>query len=421
MSEDNILAYKNPSKEAGKDLLTEILRDGAQRLLASAIEAEVAAHLSDYSNDRLEDGRLSVVRNGYLPERLVQTGIGDVAVKVPKVRDRAGKKRKFTSNIVPPYLKRSKEVAELLPALYLKGISTGDFPEALTALLGKDAKGLSSSTISRLKENWEKEYCTWQARDMSHKHYVYIWADGVHFHIRSNDSAACMLVMIGVTDMGKKELIACDLGYRESTENWKSIIQTLKENGLKEAPDLIIADGALGLWSAVKQEWPSSKHQRCWVHKIQNVLAKLPKTAHKTAKDFLFQIWQAETKKDALKAYDKMVETYQDKYPKAMACLTKNKTEMLAFYDFPAIHWHHIRTSNAIESAFSSVRLRSDKVKNCVSEKTLESLTFKLLKSAEQRWQRIRGFDQLKNVIQGINFVDGIQQNEIQNPQRCAA
>ena len=421
MREDNILAYKNPSKEAAKDHLTEVLRDGAQRLLASAIEAEVAEHLSLYSNDRLEDGRRSVVRNGYLPERFVQTGIGDVAVKVPKVRDRSGKKRKFTSNIVPPYLKRSKDVAELLPALYLKGISTGDFPEALAALLGKDAKGLSSSAISRLKEGWEQEYCTWQARDLSHKRYAYVWADGVHFHIRSNDSAACMLVMIGVTDMGKKELIACDLGYRESTESWKSIIQTLKKNGLKEGPDLIIADGALGLWNAVKQEWPSSKQQRCWVHKIQNVLAKLPKTAHKTAKDFLFQIWQAETKKDALKGYDKMVEAYQDKYPKAMACLEKNKTEMLAFYDFPAIHWHHIRTSNAIESAFSSVRLRSDKVKNCVSEKTLESLTFKLLKSAEQRWQRIRGFNQLKNVIQGVNFVDGIRQNEIEKPQRCAA
>ena len=219
MSEDNILAYKNPIKEAGKDHLTEILREGAQRLLASAIEAEVAAHLSLYSDDRLKDGRRSVVRNGYLPERLVQTGIGDVAVKVPKVRDRAGKKRKFTSNIVPPYLKRSKDVSELLPALYLKGISTGDLPEALAALLGKDAKGLSSTTISRLKEGWEKEYCAWQTRDLRHKRYVYIWADGVHFHIRSNDSAACMLVMIGVTDMGKKELIACDLGYRESTES----------------------------------------------------------------------------------------------------------------------------------------------------------------------------------------------------------
>lgn len=421
MNKDNVLSFKNPAEEASFDPLTDILRQGARRLLSAAIEAEISEFLSNFEDDRTKEGHKAVVRNGYLPERTVLTGIGKVCVKVPKVRDRMGNGRKFTSNIIPPYLKRSKDLSELLPALYLKGISTGDFSEALEALLGKDVPGLNASTISRLKESWEAEYEQWGGRDLSHKRYVYVWADGVYFNIRSNDNRACMLVMIGVTDMGKKELLACELGYKESAENWRSMICDLKQKGLKEAPELVIADGALGLWKAVNLEWLGSKRQRCWVHKSQNILSKLPKKVQKSAKNHLHQIWQAETKKDAFKAYDKMAEIYGDKYPKAMACLAKNKEEMLAFYDFPAIHWHHIRTSNAIESVFASVRLRSDKVKNCVSEKTLESLVFKLAKSSEKRWQRIRGFDQLKNVIQGVNFVDGIQADMLPKFHRCAA
>lgn len=414
MKETTVLNFENPEKETSIDPLTEVLRAGARKLLMQAIEAEVSDHLAAYENDHIADGRKAVVRNGYLPERVIQTGIGDVPVQVPKVRDRAGQGRKFTSNIIPPFLKRSKSISEMLPVLYLKGLSTGDFGEALEALLGKEARGLSSSTISRLKQCWEAEYRAWNDRDLSHKRYVYIWADGVHFHVRSNDANACMLVLIGVTDLGKKELIAVQLGYRESSEHWRDIIRGLKDQGLEHAPDLVIADGAKGFWSAVKKEWPAAKHQRCWVHKTANVLAKLPKKVQAPAKSYIHQIWQADTKKNALKAYDEMVEAFTDKYPNAMKCLTKDKEEMLAFYDFPAIHWHHIRTTNAIESLFSTVRLRSDKVKNCVSEVTLSAMVFKLALSAEKRWMKIRGFDQLKNVIQGVNFVDGIEQDELQ-------
>lgn len=420
MNDDTVLPFTNPAKHS-TDPLTDLLRSGAQRLLAQAIEAEVAGHLACYEQDRLADGRKAVVRNGYLPERTIQTGLGDVPVQVPKVRDRAGGGRKFTSSLIPPFLKRSKSITELLPVLYLKGLSTGDFAEALEALLGKDAKGLSSSTISRLKKTWEEEYAAWCTRDLSHKRYVYIWADGVHFHVRSNDAHACVLVLIGVTQLGKKELIAIHLGYRESSEHWRSIIKSLKDQGLEHAPALVIADGAKGFWQAVKQEWPAAKHQRCWVHKTANVLAKLPKKMQKPAKSYIHQIWQADTKRDALVAYSEMIDVFASKYPNAMKCLAKDKEEMLAFYDFPAKHWHHIRTTNAIESLFSMVRLRSGKVKNCVSESTLSAMVFKLAQSAEKRWMKIRGFDQLENVIQGINFVDGIAQNELQEKSvRCA-
>lgn len=413
MTDDTVINFTTPALETS-DPLSDILRTGARKLLAQAIEAEVQAHLCAHEDDRLPDGRASVVRNGYLPERSIQTGIGDVAVQVPKGRDRAGQGRKFTSSLIPPFLRRSSSMNELLPALYLKGISTGDFGEALEALLGKEAQGLSSSTISRLKHVWEEEYKAWLVRDLSHKRYAYIWADGVHFHMRSNDARACMLVLIGVTELGRKELIAVQLGYSESSEHWRDIIRLLKKQGLKHTPELVIADGAPGFWSAIKQEWPAAKHQRCWVHKTANVLAKLPKKIQKPAKSYLHQIWQADTKNHALQAYDEMEAVFGDKYPGAMVCLAKDKEEMLAFYDFPARHWHHIRTTNAIESVFATVRLRSNKVKNGVSEATLSAMVFKLIQSAEKRWMKIRGFDQLKNVIEGVNFIDGIAQNEVQ-------
>ena len=420
MKDDTVLDFTNPAGET-TDPITELLRTGARQLLAQAIEVEVATHLEMYEAQRLPDGRKAVVRNGYLPQRTIQTGLGDVQVQVPKVRDRAGEGRKFTSILIPPFLKRSKSITEMLPVLYLKGLSTGDFSEALEALLGKDAKGLSSSTISRLKQVWEKEYAVWCERDLSHKRYVYIWADGVHFHVRSNDARACVLVLIGVTELGKKELIAVQLGYRESSEHWRDIIRSLKDQGLKHAPELVVADGALGFWSAVKSEWPSAKHQRCWVHKTANILAKLPKKVQKPAKSYIHQIWQANTKQNALQAYGQMVDVFDDKYPNAMKCLAKDKDEMLAFYDFPAEHWHHLRTTNAIESVFSTVRLRSNKVKNCTSEATLTAMVFKLAQSAEKRWMKIRGFDQLKNVIKGVNFIDGIPQDALQEKSvRCA-
>ena len=419
MSDDTILSFPNRASEC-TDFLTEILREGAQRLLAQAIEAEVCAHLAYYEEELLANGCKAVVRNGYLPKRTIQTGFGDIPVQVPKVRDRAGEGRKFTSILIPPFLKRSESVAELLPVLYLKGLSTGDFGEALEALLGKNAKGMSSSTISRLKQVWEEEYTNWCSRNLSHKRYVYVWADGVHFNMRSNDEHACVLVLLGVTQLGKKEIISIQVGYKESCESWRQLIRCLKNQGLDIPPELVIADGAKGFWSAVSQEWPTARHQRCWVHKTTNVLAKLPKKVQKSAKFYIHQIWQADTKCSALKAYDEMVRVFGDKYPGAMKCLAKDKDEMLAFYNFPAAHWHHIRTTNPVESLFSTVRLRSDKVKNCVSEATLGAMVFKLAQSAEKRWPKIRGFDQLENVFQGVNFVDGIPQNEIQNSQRCA-
>ena len=357
------------------DALTALLRNGAKALISQAVEAELAAILMSYQHEKLADGRQAVVRNGYLPERTIQTGVGDVEIKVPKVRDRSEQGIKFNSSLLPPYLKRTKSMEELIPWLYLKGISTGGFQEALSALVGEQAKGLSANTISRLKTDWLREHQTWSQRDLSQKQYVYFWADGIYSNVRMDDRL-CLLVIVGVTEHGQKELVAVEDGFRESSASWEEVLIKLRQKGLTQGPRLATGDGALGFWNALSKVYPDCRHQRCWVHKTANVLNKVSKTMQPKVKQSLYNIWMAETKKEAKKAFDNALERYGAKYPKAMECLNKDREELLAFYDFPAEHSIHIRTTNPIESTFATVRLRTKRSKNCGSrENTLAMVT----------------------------------------------
>jgi transposase-like protein len=351
MSQDNIISFKNPASEV-PDLLTEIARQGAREMLAKAIELEVRDFLGDFESLTTKDGRKRIVRNGYLPEREIQTGIGPLAVQVPRVRDRdsSASKIDFSSAIIPRYLRRSKSIETLLPLLYLKGISTGDFKGALAPILGEEAKNLSPSVICRLKTAWESEYEQWQKRDLSLKNYAYLWADGIYLKARMEDAKDCVLVVIGVDEYGKKELLAIEDGYRESKDSWKNLIRSLKDRGLSKAPKVAVGDGALGFWSAISEEFPSTDHQRCWVHKACNILDKMPKSIHSRAKSDIHEIWMSETKADAKKAFEGFIKTYGAKYPKAVHCLEKDKKELLTFYDYPAEHWKSLRTTNPIES-----------------------------------------------------------------------
>jgi putative transposase len=413
MTNDNLIEFKTPATtETFTDALTELVRSGAQQIIAQAVEAELQSFLSQYQNLKDEQGRKAVVRNGYLPERTVVTGEGEVAVQVPKVRDRTGSGIKFNSSLLPPYLKRSRSVEEVLPWLYLKGVSTGDFGEALSSLLGADAAGLSPSTISRLKAKWVEEQEQWQNRSLKGKRYVDIWADGIYFNIRAEDDRSCMLVIIGVSDTGHKELLGLELGLRESELNWKSLLLRFVDQGLTEAPELAIGDGALGFWKALHQVFPSTQVQRCWVHKTANVLNTLPSSQQPQAKKALRDIYLAATKADAETAFDRFIKTYETKYPKTVECLNKDRAALLAFYNFPAEHWMHIRTSNPIESTFATVRLRTDKTRGCVSQSSLLSLVFKLVQSAKKRWLRIQKFNRLAEVIEGVKFTDGIRFDE---------
>jgi putative transposase len=394
------------------DLLTEILRNGARALLAQAVEAEVADFLDQHAAKATDDGRQRVVRHGRLPEREIMTGIGPVAVRQPRVRDRAATEDDricFTPAILPPYARRSRSLEALLPILYLKGVSTGDFAEALMALLGKDAPGLSASTIARLKEVWSDEHARWEKRDLSAKSYVYWWVDGIHVQARLEDDAQCLLVIVGATPEGKKELVGLSDGVRESAQSWRDLLLDLKRRGLTIGPKLAVADGALGFWQAVEEIWPKTRGQRCWVHKAANVLNKLPKSQQPKANRVLQDIWMAETKKDAIVAFDAFVETYGVKYDKALACLVKDRASLLAFYDFPAEHWKHLRTTNPIESTFATIRHRTVRSKNCLSNKTALAMIFKLAQEAEKSWRRLDGHNQLPKVIQGVKFTDGIE------------
>jgi putative transposase len=413
MNNDNLIEFKTPATtETFTDALTELVRQGAQQIIAQAVEAELNTFLSQYQHLQDEQGRKAVVRNGYLPERTIITGVGEVAVQVPKVRDRTGSGIKFNSSLLPPYLKRSRSVEEVLPWLYLKGVSTGDFSEALSSLLGADAAGLSSSTISRLKAKWIEEHEQWQHRSLKGKRYVYVWADGIYFNIRAEDDRSCMRVIIGVSDTGHKELLGLELGFRESELNWNSLLLRLVDQGLKEAPELAIGDGALGFWKALRQVFPTTQVQRCWVHKTANVLNTLPSSQQPQAKKALRDIYLAATRADAETAFDRFIKTYETKYPKTVECLSKDRTALLAFYNFPAEHWLHIRTSNPIESTFATVRLRTDKTRGCVSQSSLLSLVFKLVQSAQKRWLRIQKFNRLAEVIEGVQFTDGIRAGE---------
>jgi putative transposase len=410
VTETNVFQLSQPGTFA--DPLTEVLREGAKALLTQAVEAEVAALLRRHADELIDDGHRRLVRHGHLPERKIVTGIGPVAVRCPRVRDRAaaGSDRiRFSSAILPPYARRSKSLEVLIPVLYLKGVSTGDFEEALVALLGKDAGGVSASTIGRLKDAWSDEHLRWSRRDLSAKRYVYFWADGIHVQARLEDEAQCLLVIIGATPEGKKELVGLIDGVRESAQSWRELLLDLKRRGLAIAPELAVADGALGFWQAIEEVWPKTRGQRCWVHKTANVLNKLPKSQHPKAKRALQEIWMAETKKDALAAFDAFVETWAVKYDKAVECLIKDRDALLAFYDFPAEQWKHLRTSNVIESSFATIRHRTVRSKGCLSNKTALAMIFKLAEAAEKSWRRLDGHNQLPKVILGIKFTDGIE------------
>jgi transposase-like protein len=392
--------------------LTEVLRTGARALLAQAVEAEVAAFLDSHTEERTEDGRRRVVRHGHLPEREIMTGIGPVSVRAPRVRDRAGQgenRIRFTSAMLPPYARRSKSLEVLIPILYLKGVSTGDFAEALAALLGPDAGGMSASTVARLKEAWVEEHARWSKRDLSAKRYVYVWADGIHVQARLEDDPQCLLVIIGATPEGNKELVGLVDGVRESARSWRELLLDLKRRGLAMGSELAVADGALGFWQAIEEVWPNTRGQRCWVHKTANVLNKLPNSQQAKAKRALHEIWMAETRSDAETAFDAFIETYGIKYDKAADCLIKDRQALLAFYDFPAEHWKHLRTSNPIESTFATVRHRTVRSKGCLSNRTALAMIFKLAQAAEKTWRRLDGNNQLPKVIRGVKFIDGVE------------
>jgi transposase-like protein len=423
MINSKVITLKKPG-EFVEDPLTELLRAGARQLIADAVEVELQNLLEHYADLRNENGPMQVVRNGYLPEREILTGLGPVKVKVPKVRDKSRQGIKFNSALLPPYLRKTKAVEEVLPWLYLKGISPGDFQEALQALLGSGAKGLSSSTISRLKVIWEQEHETWSGRGFNGKRYVYIWADGVYFNVRSDDAKQCILVIVGVTEQGIKEFIALEDGYRESEQSWLELLLRIKAQGLVHAPELAVGDGALGFWKALRKTYPQTRHQRCRVHKTANVLNKLPETVQPKVKQALHEIWMAPTRDAAYKAFDVTLATYSGKYLKAMECLEKDKEEMPAFYDFPSTHWQHIRTSNPIESTCAAVRLRTAKMRGCVARNTILSMVCKLGQSAQKKWRRLRGFKLLAEVIRGVKFKDGervepVKERELDRVVNC--
>jgi putative transposase len=400
-----------------QDVLTNILRDGAQRMLTQAIDAEIAEWIETHRDVRDEAGHRQVVRNGRLPKRTILSGVGPLEVEQPRVLDRRPKDEAdfFASKILPPYLRKTKRLEELIPWLYLKGISTGDFSEALAALVGPSVAGLSASTIVRLKSVWEEEFQEWNRRSLEGKRYVYLWADGVHFNIRLEEDRLCILVLMGATEDGRKELIAVTDGYRESEQSWKSLLLDAKARGLAIDPKLATGDGALGFWKALPQVYATIREQRCWVHKTANVLDKLPKRLQPEAKDKIHQIWMAPTKGDADKAFDLFVATYEAKYPKATECLSKDRDVLLTFYDFPAEHWIHLRTTNPIESTFATVRLRHRRTKGNGSRLACLTMVFKLMQSASKRWRLLNGSNLLPDVIQGVQFIDGIK------PQQAAA
>lgn len=388
--------------------LEEILRDGAKRLLQRAIENEVDECLELYKDKKDERGRRAIKRNGYLPQRQIQTGLGAIPVVQPRIRGVT-----FTSAILPKYMRRAPSVEALVPTLYLKGISTGDMQEALEAILGKNAKGLSSTNIVRLKEIWDREYLEWNARDLSLKRYVYIWADGIYFNVRLSEERPCLLVLLGATVEGTKELLAIHDGLRESKLSWQEVLQDLKRRGLSQSPLLGIGDGALGFWSALEEEFPSCRHQRCWVHKTANVLDKMSKSVQGYAKRLIHEMYMSPTRAKGLQAFESFIALYEAKYPKACECLRKDKERLFTFYEFPAMHWQHIRTTNPIESMFATIRHRSEQTKGCGSRGATLTMVYKLAMSAQKHWRRLRGHELIGKIVQGIKFRDGEEVKEV--------
>ena len=412
MNEDSTVV-RFPQPDAIDDPLTTVLRSGARRLLAQAIEAEAEAFLAGMTEQRLADGRARFVRHGHGPARAVQTGIGPVGVQRVKIRDRApaegGERVRFTSQILPRWARRTKSLEALLPVLYLRGISTGDFQEALAALLGKEAPNLSPPVIARLKGDWQAEYERWQKRDLSARRYVYIWADGVYLQARMEPQAECMLVVIGATPEGRKELLGFQVGTRESAQSWRELLVGLKARGLAIAPELGVGDGALGFWKALEEVFPSTRHQRCWVHKAVNILNKLPKSLQANARQDLREIWLAPDRVTAERAIATFEAKYAPKYDRAVACLVKDREALLAFYDLPAEHWDHLRSSNPIESVFATVRHRTVRTKGALSQETAKLMVFKLVMAAARTWRRLKGENQLPKVVEGVTFKDGVE------------
>jgi len=419
LSDHNVVSYRQ--KDEIEDPLTEILRAGARRLIAQAVEAEFETFLASNAELVLPDGRQRVVRHGHDPVRAIQTGIGPVDVRKPKARDRGaaeGARIRFTSNILPKWARRTKSLDALLPVLYLRGISAGDFQEALAALLGKDAPNLSPAVIARLKGEWEEEYRRWQKRDLAARRYVYVWAYGVYLHARMEPQAECMLVLMGATPEGKKELIGFKTRLRESAQSWKELLVDLKARGLSIAPEVAVGDGALGFWKALDEAFPTTRHQRCWLHKTLNVLDKFPKSMQPNAHRDLREIWLSPDRAAAEAAMTTFGEKYAPKYSKAVECLIKDREQMLTFFDFPADHWDHLRTSNPIESVFATVRHRTVRMKGALSQDTARLMVFKLVMAASKTWRRLKGQNQLPKVISGVKFKDGI---EVASETKCAA
>jgi len=410
LTEHKVISYRQ--KDEIDDPLTEILRAGARRLIAQAVEAEFETFLASHGELVLTDGRQRIVRHGHDPVRSIQTGIGPIEVEKPKARDRGaadGARIRFSSNILPKWARRTKSLDALLPVLYLRGISAGDFQEVLASLLGKDAPNLSPAVIARLKGEWEDEYQRWQKRELSARRYVYVWADGVYLQARMEPQAECMLVVMGATPEGKKELIGFQTGLRESAQSWKELLVDLKARGLSIAPEVAVGDGALGFWKALDEAFPTTRHQRCWPHKTLNVLDKFPKSMQPNAHKDLRDIWLSPDRAAAEAATTTFSEKYAPKYAKAVDCLTKDRDQMLTFFDFPADHWDHLRTSNPIESVFATVRHRTVRMKGALSQDTARLMVFKLVMAASKTWRRLKGQNQLPKIVNGIKFKDGIE------------
>ena len=425
MKTDAVAELRRPAR--GQDLLSTMLCEGVQRFVAQGVQGEFDDFLARVAGTRVEDGRAAVVRNGFQPEREILTGLGAVSVRIPKARSRGGEPAVFRSVLVPPYVRRAKSVEAVLPWLYLHGVSTGNMQEALAALLGPEAAGLSASAVARLKSCWTEEYRLWRRSKLGKDRWVYLWVDGIYSGLRADDQRLCALVVIGVNERGEKKLLAIEDGVRESKQSWREVLLALKGRGLTLPPRLAVGDGALGFWAAVREIYPETRPQRCWVHKTANVLNYLPKSVQPKAKAALHEIWMAETKPQALVAFAQFVTTFEAKYPKAVECLVKDRDALLAFYDFPAEHWIHIRTTNPIESTFATIRHRTERTKGCLTRDGMLSMIFKLGMSAEKNWRRLRGFEWLAKVINGVPFCDGIEvqqrapKTDDQTPRRAAA
>lgn len=383
------------------DGVTELLRSHARSLIATALEAEVASVIAE-----LKAAGSDVIRNGYLPERSVTTAIGDVTVKVPRIRSNNGGGVNFTSTLIPKYLRRSRSISAWAAYAYLKGVSEADMAQVLEVILGEGAKKLTPSVVSSLKKEWTTSFEAWKKRDLSQSTFTYLYADGIYQQLRGDNPKLCVLVIVGVDDAGNKHLVALEDGVRESAQSWREVLLDLKSRGMG-APTLAVGDGALGFWSALSEVYGTTRHQRCWFHKGSNVMNYLPKSVQGKARADLQQIWMSPSRAEAHTAITLFRNKYEDKYPKAVGCLTKDTDELLAFYDFPAAHWAHLRTTNVIESTFATLRHRTIKVKGAFSKESAMAMLFQLGIEAEKSWRKIKGSERLAEVISGVSFSDG--------------